>query len=206
MSTVREKQDKAQGELLNTLMKYEDIGIAYYGDQNDEKRLLTHPSSSDLKERVEDSSSKWKNPYKDAYLWIKGEFLDVQGMYEALSGREQVMKSQLNTEQRKKNDTTELNKLSEGKTTLKSVFKSKSSKESSILALKANLEIADQEIADFKKLIHFLTIYHGQVAIPKFKKAKSKLYLKALNNFCVKEISNAHLSATLYHSLLEKNE
>jgi len=44
---------------------------------------------------------------------------------------------------------------------MKSFFKSKSAKESNILSIKANLEIADQEIADFKKLITFLTIYHG---------------------------------------------
>jgi len=74
------------------------------------------------------------------------------------------------------------------------------------LNLQASIEIADQEIVDFKKLVTFLTIYHGQVAIPKFKVAKHKLYLKALNNFCVKEISNAHLIATLYHSLLEVGE
>ena len=43
-------------------------------------------------------------------------------------------------------------------------------------------------------------------AIPKFKTAKAKIYLKSLNNFCVKEISNAHLSATLFHSLLEVGE
>ena len=29
------------------------------------------------------------------------------------------------------------------------------------------------------------------------------MYLKALNSFCVKEISNAHLCATLYHGLLD---
>ena len=43
------------------------------------------------------------------------------------------------------------------------------------------MEIAEQEVVDFKKLMNFLTIYHGQVAIPKFKTSKSKLYLKALN-------------------------
>ena len=72
-----------------------------------------------------------------------------------------------------------------------------------MLTLQASIEIADQEIQDFKKLINFLTIYHGQVAIPKFMFAKSKMYLKMLNTFCVKEISNAHLTATLFHSLLE---
>jgi hypothetical protein len=51
-----------------------------------------------------------------------------------------------------------------------------------------------------------LTIYHGKEAIPKFKQAKAKNYLKMLNSFCVKEISNAHSIATLFHSLLETDD
>ena len=43
-----------------------------------------------------------------------------------------------------------------GKATMKSFFKSKSQKESNVLTLQASIEIADQEILDFKKLINFL--------------------------------------------------
>jgi hypothetical protein len=161
MATVRDKQDKSQSELLGNLMKFEDVAIAYYADQDYNKRSLTHPNASDLKERIETTCNKFKNPYRDAYIWLKGEFLDVEGMYDALYGREQVMKAQLTTEQKKRDDEKELMKLSEGKTTMKSFFKSKSQKESNVLSLKAGLEIADQEIADFKKLLSFLTIYHG---------------------------------------------
>lgn len=85
---------------------------------------------------------------------------------------------------------------------MKSMFKSKSKKEESILTLQAQIEIANREIQDFKKLIVFLTIYHGDTQIPNFKADKYKLYMKQLNNFSVKEISNSHLNATLYHSLL----
>jgi hypothetical protein len=42
-----------------------------------------------------------------------------------------------------------MEKLQEGKTTLKSLFKSKSQKESKVLNLQAAVEIADQEIQDF---------------------------------------------------------
>jgi hypothetical protein len=200
---VREKHDLNQSGLMFQLMKYEDIATAYYSDQEYNKRILTHPNCEDLKERVATNGKKTKNPYRDAYLWLKGEFLDVQGMYDSLQGREGVMKAQLNTEQKKRDDAKELDKMQQKKTTLKSVFKSSNQKQSTMLNLQAGIEIADQEIADFKKLITFLTIYHGQIAIPKFKIAKSKMYVKAVNNFCVKEISNAHLSATLYHSLLD---
>ena len=72
------------------------------------------------------------------------------------------MKAQLNTEQKKRDDQKELDKLTLGKTTMKSLFKSKSQKESNILSLQAAIEIAEQEIVDFRKLINFLTIYHGQ--------------------------------------------
>lgn len=102
----------------------------------------------------------------------------MQGMYDGLLGREQVMKQQLNTEQKKRDEMKEMQKLSEGKTTFKSLLKSKSKKEESVLKIKAGLEIADKEIADYKLLTNFLSVYHGSVAIPKFKKEKSKLYLR----------------------------
>jgi hypothetical protein len=86
---------------------------------------------------------------------------------------------------------------------MKSIFKSKSGKENDILNLQAAIEVANKDMEDYKKLINFLTIYHGQIAIPKFKKEKIRQYLKMLHIFCVKEISNSHLSATLWHSLLE---
>jgi len=117
------------------LMKYEDIATAYYSDQDYNKRILTHPNCEDLKERVSANVKKTKNPYRDAYLWLKGEFLDVQGMYDSLQGREGVMKAQLNTEQKKKDDSKELDKMQNKKTTLKSVFKSSNQKQSTMLNL-----------------------------------------------------------------------
>lgn len=206
MMNIRDKQNKAQSELLSNLMKFEDVGIAYYSDADYNKRILTHSDKPDLKQRIDDQTARLKNPYREAYLWIKGELLEIQGMYDALLGREMVMKAQLAVEQKKRSDQTEMQKLSEGKTTLKSVFKSKSKKEESILNLKATIELADNEISDYRKLTNYLTVYHGQIAIPSFKLAKSRLYLRSLNNFCVKEISNAHLTATLYHGLLKESE
>ena len=109
------------------------------------------------------------------------------------------MKRQIAAESKKRSDTAELAKLKDGKKTMKSLFKSKAGKEQSVLNLEAALEGGDQEIADYKKLITFLTIYHGQESIPNFKAAKSGMYLKTLNNFCVKEISNAHASAYSFY-------
>ena len=125
------------------LMKYEDIATAYYSDQDYNKRILTHPNCEDLKERVSTNVKKTKNPYRDAYLWLKREFLDDQGMYDSNQGREGVMKAQLNTEQKKKDDGKELEKMQNKKTTLKSVFKSSNQKQSTMLNLQVGIKIAD---------------------------------------------------------------
>jgi hypothetical protein len=44
MESVRDRQDKNTNDLLTQMMKFEECGLEYYGDQDKEKRVLTHPS------------------------------------------------------------------------------------------------------------------------------------------------------------------
>lgn len=44
MEAVRDRQDKSTNELLTHMMKFEEVGLEYYADQEKEKRVLTHPS------------------------------------------------------------------------------------------------------------------------------------------------------------------
>lgn len=46
-----------------------------------------------MKDKIDTTYKGWKNPYKDAYYWLKGELLDLRGINEALQGREQVVKA-----------------------------------------------------------------------------------------------------------------
>lgn len=69
--------------------------------------------------------------------------------------------------------------------------------------MQTSISVAEDEIKDYKKLLNFITIFLGSKAIPAFKQQKSAAYLKTLSTFCVREISNAHLSATLWHGVLE---
>ena len=85
-------------------------------------------------------------------------------------------------------------------------WKSKSSKESEAVTLSAQVDAAEQEVQDFKVLINWLTVYHGKEAVPTFKREKAALYLKMVSGVTVKEISNAHLTATLFHELLVEKE
>jgi hypothetical protein len=51
--------------------------------------------------------------------------------------------------------------MTEGKKTLKSVFKSKSKKEESVVKINKAIEDAAKDVEDYKELITFVTIYHG---------------------------------------------
>jgi len=94
-----------------------------------EKRVLTHPKAGDIKDTVAEITRKYKNPFLEAALWIRGEMLDIAGMLNALKGRDLVQKRQVACESRKRDDSEELQSLSLGKTTLKSFFKSKEGKQ-----------------------------------------------------------------------------
>lgn len=204
MMTVRDEQDASYVQIMTSLFKYEDNNVEFYSDSEPNKRILTNPDQhTDLKEKVDTTFRGLRNPYKEAYLMVKGELLDLKGMSDALAGRENVVKMMSATESKKRDNQQELEKLSQGKTTLKSIFKSNKSKENDILNLQAAIEVANKDVADYKKLIHFLTIYHGQVAINKFKREKQRQYLRLMHNMSVKEISNSHLQATFWHAILE---
>jgi len=43
-------------------------------------------------DRIENLCKGWKNSYKEIYLWLKGELLDIQGMIDAMAGREVLAK------------------------------------------------------------------------------------------------------------------
>jgi hypothetical protein len=93
-----------------------------------------------------------------------------------------------------------------GKTTLKSFFKSKSGKEQDILKLQARIEQANVDIEDYRKLVNFITIYHGKIAIERFKVHKMAQYRKMLQNMATRSINNSYLSATLNRDILKAFE
>lgn len=187
-------------------IKFEETAVDYYADGDRALRIMTHPSAAELSTNIDETIKSWRNPFREAWIWIKGELLDVRGMMDAMSGRDAVIQKQLKTEQKIRDKQKELDKMTLGKTTLKSFFKTKSGVEKDILNYQADIEAMNVDVEDYRKLINFVTIYHGQLAIDKFKKAKLLQYQKMLNYFAVREIGNAHVSATLYHSILELNE
>lgn len=180
-------------------MKFEEESVDYFTDGDVGQRILTHPSAGELKPKVQDTLTKFKNPFNSVHIWIKGEVLDLRSMLDAMSGREQIMIKSIACEKKRKENNIELEKLQLGKRTMKSLFKSKTSTEKTMLNLQADIETAGNDLEDYRKLINFITLFHGTVMIDKFKRTKIEQYEKVLNQTSMRSISNAHLSATLFH-------
>ena len=187
-------------------MAFEDIAVDYFSDGIQMQRVLTNSNVGDLRNRVKDTISMYKSPFAEAAIWIKGEMLDIQGMIDAMKGREKVMKMQIDAEGKRRENQGELEDLSLGKTTLTSFWKSKSSKDKDILNLQAKIEQGNVDIENYRKLVNFITIYHGQMAIDKFKKHKIHQYTKMLQGMSTRSIHNAYLNATLNALVLETFE
>lgn len=191
--------------IIEELIKYEQNNTDFYSGQVEEEKLFAKGDMEEVKQTVENSYSLYRNPFRDAYYWLKGELLDLHGLNDALTGRDQVIKAQGNLEQKRITDMQELDKRKAGKTTLKSVFKSADSKAKDITKLEETLKTAEGEIEDYKLLVSFLTLYMHDSAIKNFKKVKQGAYMQMMNGFCVKEISNSHASASMWHNVLEKS-
>jgi hypothetical protein len=167
-----EKSFSQYERLYANLLKYEDTCLDFYADGEISQRALTHPGATETKESIAPTIKQWKNPYREAYIWIKGELLDLLGARDAMDGREKVVEGQQELEAKKKSKQTELEKMSLGKTTMKSFFKSKSTIEKDIVSYQQDIEALTHEIEDYRKLINFITIYHGHMAIEKYKSNK----------------------------------
>lgn len=194
--------------IYKNLGKFEDEVLDFYTGGDRVKRTVTGPAAYDqeLQKVIEEKTEALKNPFRDQHIWIKGEILDSKGMIDALQGRENQITKQAKMEESRRTKQSELDKLTLGKSTMKSFFKSKSSKEKDMLNYQASIDELNINIEEQRNLINYLTVYHGQVAIQKFKQLKMAQYMKLLYHISVKEITNAHMAATLNHLVLRLNE
>jgi len=90
-------------------------------------------------------------------------------MADALKGRSILIGAQQKTEGQRNSDQEELKNLEEGKTSFRNFFKSNKSKEDTKISLTAKIDATSEMSLDYLKLIKFLTILHGQLAIKMFK-------------------------------------
>lgn len=78
MMQTRDEQDAAYQQIMTSLFKYEDNNVEYYAESDVDKRILTNPDvHTELKDKVDTTFKGLRNPYREAYLVLKGELLDL---------------------------------------------------------------------------------------------------------------------------------
>jgi len=133
MSKAAEDRLKLTKEIIDQLSQFEEGNVEYYGESNQSKKLLNNPNNGDLKSMVDEQAIN--NPFKDIYIWIKGELLDLQGINDALQGRDGVIKTQASIELKRIENMKKLDGLKGGKKSLGTMFKSAGKKENDMIKL-----------------------------------------------------------------------
>lgn len=158
-----------------------------------------------MKKQCEELSEKLTNPFLEFYNWITGEIMDVEALQEAIQGRDRTYKTKQNIDSKKRSDTDELNKLNQGKKTLKTLFKSSSGKQAKITDLSNSISQAEKDIEEYDKLIKMIEVHLGETVIPAFKESQMKAYYKICQNIAMLEIDDANKVAKFWSGFLENS-
>lgn len=82
-------------------------------------------------------------------------------------------------------------KLSQGKFTVKGLFKTNSEKAHYQAKLLDRISQSERDINNWETIRKIVIIYLVEIAIPDFKKGKTQKYIKAIQGFSKDELNNA---------------
>jgi len=88
-------------------------------------------------------------------------------------------------------DKEYVKKLTEGKFTLKGMFKSSSSKMKAQTEVLERIAQTERDIENWDTVKRFLVVYLAEIAIPEFKQTKVIKYITAMQGFSQDELLNA---------------
>ena len=117
-----------------------------------------------------------KNPYIDLYHWVKGEIYDLEAIRNSIAVRASVLENTRKLESKKMSTQKDLESVSQGKTTVTTLFKNSSDAG----AMANQIETTEREIMGSTLLGDLLTIYIGEKVLTVFKKEKMGLYHRIL--------------------------
>lgn len=164
-------------QFLSMLEKYEGLNFSNYVDGVENKMVFGHPESgTGLKTEVSKLSENLKNPYFNIYHWVKGEIFDIESIMSAITMKEKIEKSRLSKEKSKKSTQENLDSVTTGRKTVKTLFKNINDTGKMV----SNIENTDKEIEALEIQKKILSVYLGQDIIPKFKQRRLGIYTNIL--------------------------
>ena len=111
-------------------VEYEKNVFSEYHNHSNNKNVFDDPSNFVLIERVDRIKQASSQPSLEyLYEWIKAESREIEAFIEAIDQRDKYESYKAKTHDKQKADTSELQKVLAGKTTLKGIFSRKSKAE-----------------------------------------------------------------------------
>jgi len=117
-----------------------------------------------------------KNPYFNLYHWCKGELFDIEAIYNAINVKDRVFERINKKEKSKKNTQADLDNVTTGRKTVKTLFKNQGDSGGMV----SKIEATEKEIEAMNVLHEYITIYLGETVVPEFKQRKLKIYSKII--------------------------
>ena len=135
MNVVKANQIQGYKQFYDCIEKYEESCLNHFVDNNANKLIVGDFANTTLKDKINEVVEQQQNSYEVLSTWIKGEVLDLKAMLEAIDKRDEVESMKNKLENKKKSDSASLDKLSAGKSTMKTMFKGASGKQNEITTL-----------------------------------------------------------------------
>ena len=118
--------------------------------------------------------------------WLKFELLDLKAILEAIEKKNEMDKRRGNALNKQKQATEDLQKMKDGKDTLKTFFMGKDSKINKITALTNKIINSDRDIECLSLLHKIIVLQLNQAAIQFFKRDKFTTYNHTVNLYLAK--------------------
>lgn len=119
-----------------------------------------------------------KNPFEKMKFWIKQEILDFEAMIKAIEGIDKLNKEKEKLISKIASSRKEMQKLEDGKKSLKHIFKSQTGRHNKISELNTFISRSEVIVETYNKVIDLLTIYMALKEISQFKLWKASNYYK----------------------------
>lgn len=202
----RRYQLKAYIHFADFLSEYETTTLNVYSCDalQPAKKMISDSDNNNMKEMINNLSRKVSNPFIRFKFWVKEEIIDLHALLESICHRNMLESRKTKVENKIKSANSELDKLNQGKKTLKTFWKSSSSKANTISNLTTFIAQAEKDVENYEKMIKIVTIYLHKKVIPEFKERKIKGYVDILKDFSDSESKNSNELYQTWSAVLEQ--
>lgn len=124
-----------QRQIFTSFGKYEERNFTYVNEKPEIQvkalnRMIIGGQQNELMADFAKAHDQLRNPFSSVFYWIKGQVTDVKAMRDALSSRENIISVIQKIRSKRSSVQRELENSMNGRTTLKTFFKSSNEKHS----------------------------------------------------------------------------